>query len=302
MHPTRGPVPPSQFIPIAEESGLIIRIGAWALREACTQGRAWADACSPAKTVTVNISGVELQNDHFLDGLFETLNATGVNPGSLELDITESALMNYPARTASILKALKQRGVRVSVDNFGTGSSNLTSLQRLPLDSLKIDRTLISGVTGNPDETTKVSAMIEMGQNLNLRVIAEGVETSEDLEFLWAHKCDEAVGYYFGQPVPAEQFGDNFRPQEFLIARNSFRNVANEARQLSCSKRWSEPHLGAVEFAQLGIAEEDPVHVLIHLFEPDLFVTEHFADENPALVPTDVSAVVYSPSLKRSGI
>jgi diguanylate cyclase (GGDEF)-like protein/PAS domain S-box-containing protein len=227
MHPTRGSVPPAQFIPIAEESGLIIRIGAWALREACTQGRAWADACSPARTVTVNISGIELQNDRFLDGLFETLEATGLDPASLELDVTESALMKDPARTTPILKAVKQRGVKVSAGNFGTGFSSLTSLQRLPLDSLKIDRTLISRVTGDRDETTKVSAMIEMGKDLKLRVIAEGVETSENLEYLWAHNCDEAVGYYFGQPVPAEQFGDEFRPQEFLTARNSFRDSAN---------------------------------------------------------------------------
>jgi EAL domain-containing protein (putative c-di-GMP-specific phosphodiesterase class I) len=122
---------------------------------------------------------------------------------------------------------VKQRGVKVSAGNFGTGFSSLTSLQRLPLDSLKIDRTLISRVTGDRDETTKVSAMIEMGKDLKLRVIAEGVETSENLEYLWAHNCDEAVGYYFGQPVPAEQFGDEFRPQEFLTARNSFRDSAN---------------------------------------------------------------------------
>ena len=228
MHPTRGPVPPAQFIPIAEQSGLIVRVGAWVLREACTQGRAWADACSPARTVTVNISGVELENDHFLGDLFETLDATGLDPASLELDITESALMKDPARTTPILKAVKQRGVKVSAGNFGTGFSSLTSLQGLPLDSLKIDRTLISRVSGDPDETTKVSAMIEMGKDLKLRVIAEGVETSEDLEFLWAHNCDEAIGYYFGQPVPAEQFGNNFRPQQFLNARNTYRDTQAE--------------------------------------------------------------------------
>ena len=227
MHPTRGLVPPAEFIPVAEESGLIIRIDSWALREACTQCRAWADARNPARTVTVNISEIEFLNDHFLDVLFETLNATGLNPGSLELDIAASILMEHPARTTPILKALKTRGVKVSADNFGTGFSNLTSLQELPLDALKIDRTLISGVTGNADETTKVTAMIEIGQNLNLRVIAAGVETSDDLQFLWAHNCDEAVGYYFGQPVPAEQFGENFRPQTFLTARNSFRDTAN---------------------------------------------------------------------------
>ena len=227
MHPTRGLVPPAEFIPVAEESGLIIRIDSWALREACSQCRAWVDARNPARTVTVNISEIEFLNDHFLDVLFETLNATGLDPGSLELDVAASTLMENPARTTPILKALKTRGVKVSADNFGTGFSNLTSLQELPLDALKIDRTLISGVTHNADETTKVTAMIEIGQNLNLRVIAAGVETSDDLQFLWAHNCDEAVGYYFGEPVPAEQFGENFRPQGLLTARNSFRDTAN---------------------------------------------------------------------------
>jgi diguanylate cyclase (GGDEF)-like protein/PAS domain S-box-containing protein len=227
LHPTRGLIPPAQFIPIAEESGLILDIGAWVLREACTQGQVWAHTGKPARTVAVNISGIELQNSHFLDVLFETLNATGLNPELLELDLPESSLMKHPAHTTPILKALKQRGVKVSVDNFGTGHSDLTSLQKLPLDAIKIDRTLIGKVTGNGDETTKVRAMIEMGQHLNLRVIAEGVETAEDLHFLWAHNCDEAVGYYFGQPVPAEQFGKTFRPQEFLTAKNSFRGTAN---------------------------------------------------------------------------
>jgi diguanylate cyclase (GGDEF)-like protein/PAS domain S-box-containing protein len=227
MHPTRGQVPPAQFLPIAEASGLIIPIGAWALREACTQGRAWEETCGWARTVTVNISELELQNDRFLDDLFQVIDEIGLDPGSLELDVTESILMNHHAWATPILKALKQRGIKVSVDNFGTGFSDLTSLQGLGLDAVKIDRTLIGGVAGDPDESAKVSAMIEMSQSLNLRVIAEGVETSEDLQFLWAHNCDEAVGYYFGEPVPAEQFGENFRPQEFLSARNSFRDKAN---------------------------------------------------------------------------
>ena len=225
-HPTRGPVPPAQFIPIAEESGLILSIGAWVLHEACTQARAWADAGMPARTMAVNISEVQLQDDHFLDGLFETLNATGLDPGSLELDITESALRKRLQQTASILKVLRDRGVKVSADNFGTGYSSLTTLRELPLDALKIDRRFISRIAGNPDETTKVSTIIEMGQNLNLRVIAEGVETTKDLEFLWTHHCDEAMGYYFGQPVPSGQFGEMFRAPTFLGASNSSEEVA----------------------------------------------------------------------------
>ena len=119
-HPVRGLVPPAQFIPIAEKCGLIVPIGAWILREACTQARAWADAGEPAKMVTVNISGIQLQSDRFLDSLFETLNETRLNPGSLELDVTESILRNRPEDTAPILRLLRDRGVKVSVDNFGT--------------------------------------------------------------------------------------------------------------------------------------------------------------------------------------
>jgi diguanylate cyclase (GGDEF)-like protein/PAS domain S-box-containing protein len=218
-HPTRGPVPPSQFIPIAEKSGLILSIGAWVLREACKQTRAWVDVGMPVRTVAVNISEIQLQDDHFLDGLFEILNATGLNPGSLELDIAESALLKRPQQTTATLKVLRDGGVKVSADNFGTGYSSLTTLRELPLDALKIDRRFISRIAGNPDETTKVSTIIEMGQDLNLRVIAEGVETIKDLEFLWAHDCDEAFGYYFGQPVPSSQFGETFPSAEVLGRR-----------------------------------------------------------------------------------
>ncbi len=210
IHPRRGSVPPSQFIPIAEESGLILSIGAWVLREACTQARAWADAGMPAITVAVNISEIQLQTDHFLDGLFETLNATGLDPESLELEVSESVLKKRSEQTTSLLRVLRDRGVKVSVDNFGIGDPKLTGLHKLPLDGLKIDRAVIGRIAGNPNETAKVSAIITMGKDLKLRVIAEGVETADDLRFLRAHHCDEAVGYYLGFPVPAEQFGKPF--------------------------------------------------------------------------------------------
>ena len=221
-HPVRGLVPPAHFIPIAEKCGLIVPIGAWILREACTQARAWADAGEPAKMVTVNISGIQLQGHKFLDSLFETLNETKLNPESLELEVAESVLMNSRENAAAVLRVLRDRGVKVSVDNFGTSYTSLGNLKKLPLDALKIDRSFVSKITGSPDQAAaKVSSMIEMGKDLNLRVIAEGVESFEGLEFLWAHNCDEAVGYYFGQPVPAEQLGEHFQPQRFLRARNS---------------------------------------------------------------------------------
>jgi diguanylate cyclase (GGDEF)-like protein/PAS domain S-box-containing protein len=205
MHPTRGSVPPGQFIPIAEEFGLIVPIDAWALREACNQARTWADAGMPAKAMAVNVSGTQFRSDDFLDGLFATLDETGLDPESLELDVTEKVLMSHPERTAFILKTLRDKGVQVSVDNFGTGNASLSSLQKLPLDALKIDRSFVRQITGVPNGTTTVRSIIGMGRSLNLRVIAGGVETAEDLEFLWAHDCDQAQGNFFSRPVPPEQ-------------------------------------------------------------------------------------------------
>jgi len=222
-NPGRGLVPPAQFIPIAEECGLIVPVGKWILHEACAQAQAWADAGEPLKMVIVNISGIQLLSDRFLDSLFETLTETRLNPRSLELDVTESVLRNSPEDTARVLRVLRDKGVKVSVDNFGTSHTTLSSLKKLPLDALKMDRSFVSRITGTPDNATaKVSSMIDLGRDLHLRVIAEGVESVESLEFLWAHNCDEAVGYYFGQPVPAGQFGEKFQPEKSLRTRNSF--------------------------------------------------------------------------------
>jgi diguanylate cyclase (GGDEF)-like protein len=211
-HPTRGTVPPGEFIPVAEESGLILPIGDWVFGEACTQARAWADASRPAKTMDVNVSGAQFQSGGFLDGLFAVLSKTGLDPALLELDVTESVLMNDPERTAFILKTLRDRGVQVSVDNFGMAASSLSSLQKLPLNALKIDRSIVRQITTIPGGTATVGALIDMGRSLDLRVIAEGVETAEDLEFLWEHDCDEAQGNFFSRPVPPDQLTKLFQP------------------------------------------------------------------------------------------
>ena len=211
-HPTRGTILPGQFIPIAEESGLILPIGAWVFGEACTQARAWADAGMPPKTMAVNVSRVQFQSGDFLDGLFAALSKTGMDPGFLELDVTESVLMHHPERTAFILKTLRDKGVQVSVDNFGTGNSSLSSMQKLPLKALKIDRSFIRQITTVPGGTATVEAFIDMARSLHLRVIAQGVETTEDLEFLWAHDCDEAQGNFFSRPVPPDQLAKLLQP------------------------------------------------------------------------------------------
>jgi diguanylate cyclase (GGDEF)-like protein len=215
---TRGSTPPMQFIPVAEDSGQILPIGAWVLREACTQERTWLDAGLPVPAMAVNVSAVQFQNEKFLEDLFATLKETGLDPRHLELEVTESVLMKHAQFAAAILQILRNRGVRVSVDDFGTGYSSLSYLQQFPLDALKIDQSFVRGINTNPGETTIVNAIINMGRSLNMRVIAEGVETAGDLAFLKAHNCDEAQGYYFSRPVPAEQFArflERHNPQSF---------------------------------------------------------------------------------------
>jgi EAL domain-containing protein (putative c-di-GMP-specific phosphodiesterase class I) len=206
VHPTRGAVSPAQFIPVAEDCGLILPIGKWVLREACRQGRAWMDAGLPLRSVAVNISAMEFRQEEFLGGVFAILEDTGLDPGCLELELTESVLMKHAESTESILKALRARGVQVAVDDFGTGYSSLSYLRRFPIDALKIDQSFVRQITNAPDETSIVTAIISMGRSLKLRVVAEGVETQQELAFLQANHCDEAQGYYFSRPVAAAEF------------------------------------------------------------------------------------------------
>jgi len=205
-HPVRGLVPPSDFIPIAEDCGLIVPIGNWVLREACKQACAWAKAGLPMITMAMNISAMEFRDADFLDGVFRILRETALDPKLLELELSESVLMKRAESTQSILNTLRASGVRLAVDDFGTGYSSLSYLRKFPIDALKIDQSFIRQITTAPDETTIVTAVISMGRSLKLRVVAEGVETPEELAFLQARQCDEAQGYYFSRPVLPEQF------------------------------------------------------------------------------------------------
>jgi EAL domain-containing protein (putative c-di-GMP-specific phosphodiesterase class I) len=206
IHPNRGLIPPAQFIPVAEDCGLILPIGKWVLREACKQARSWVDAGLPLATVAVNISAMEFRNENFLESVFEILKDTDLDPSSLELELTESVLMKRVESAASILQTLRARGVHLAVDDFGTGYSSLSYLRKFPIDALKIDQSFVHQIATTPDETTIVTAVISMGRSLKLRVVAEGVETREQLDFLQAQQCEEAQGYYFSPPVPPQQF------------------------------------------------------------------------------------------------
>jgi len=205
-HSQRGPVPPTRFIAIAEETGLILEIGAWVLSEACTQAQAWVEAGLPSITMAVNVSAVQLAHEAFLDDLFSTLEQTGLDPKSLELEVTETVLMKHAIQTASVLQTLRDRGVLVSLDDFGTGYSSLSYLKEFPLDALKIDRSFVHQANSAPNDSTIVGAIVSMGRSLNLRVIAEGVETLEVVDFLKSLDCDEAQGRYFSGPVSAGEF------------------------------------------------------------------------------------------------
>jgi diguanylate cyclase (GGDEF)-like protein/PAS domain S-box-containing protein len=206
LHPVRGPVSPAQFIPVAEDCGLILPIGQWVLREACKQAQSWVDAGLSLGTMAVNISSMEFRADNFLESVFAILSETGLDPKSLELELTESVLMKRAESAASVLKALRARGVQIAVDDFGTGYSSLSYLRKFPIDALKIDQSFVRQITSAPDDTTIVTAVISMGRSMKLRVIAEGVETREELVFLQAHHCNEAQGYYFSRPVAAHLF------------------------------------------------------------------------------------------------
>lgn len=215
-HPTRGLVPPGQFIPVAEDCGLILPIGRWVLREACRQAMTWLESGLPHITVAVNISAIEFRDEHFLESAFAIIRETGLDPRSLELELTESVLMKRAESTEFILRALRARGVRLAVDDFGTGYSSLSYLRKFPIDTLKIDQSFVRQIVTAPDETTIVTAIISMGRSLKLRVVAEGVETQQELAFLQAHNCDEAQGYYFSRPLAPREFAlllENGLPQ-----------------------------------------------------------------------------------------
>ena len=205
-HPERGLIPPALFVPIAEDCGLIVSIGQWVLHEACRQAQAWDDAGLPPLPVAVNISALEFQSKDFLEGVRATLKETRLDPRCLELELTESVLMQNDGSTAPALIALKALGVRLAIDDFGTGYSSLSYLRQFPIDTLKIDQSFVHEITAGSLDDTIVGAVISMGKTLRYRVIAEGVETGEQLAFLQRQRCGEGQGFHFSRPVSVEDF------------------------------------------------------------------------------------------------
>jgi diguanylate cyclase (GGDEF)-like protein/PAS domain S-box-containing protein len=206
LHPNLGILSPMQFVPIAEDSGLILPIGRWVLREACRQARAWLNDGLQAIPVGINISSLEFRSNGFLEGVRATLNDSRLNPCSLELEMTEGVLMEHADSTTAMLKALKDMGVRLTVDDFGTGYSSLSYLTRFPIDALKLDQSFVHKIAAETEHGAIINAVISMAKSLKRRVIAEGVETAEQLAFLRAKACDEGQGYYFGPAVIPEHF------------------------------------------------------------------------------------------------
>ena len=202
-HPTLGLIPPSEFIPLAEDTGLIVPIGEWVLRTACLQGRRWRDQRFAPIQIAVNISARQFHDQDLAQTVIRILEETGLSPKYLELELTESCIMQDAEFAAGMLNRLKSMGINISIDDFGTGFSSLASLKRLPIDALKIDQSFVREATSDPDDAALVMAIITLAHNLRLRVIAEGVETDDQLRFLQLLRCDEIQGDFFSKPVSA---------------------------------------------------------------------------------------------------
>ena len=207
QHPERGLVYPGEFIPILEETGLIVPVGLWVLETACEQIRRWEREGIEVESIGINLSARQFQQPHFDAHMRRVIETSGIQPGKIELEITETMLMSDPAQAIETLRRLKQLGVSLSVDDFGTGYSGLSYLRQLPLDSLKIAGNFISNVPHDPDDAAIALAIINLAHNLGLRVVAEGVETEAQARFLATHRCDILQGYYFSVPLDTERYG-----------------------------------------------------------------------------------------------
>jgi EAL domain-containing protein (putative c-di-GMP-specific phosphodiesterase class I) len=211
QNPYLGSVTPTQFIPVAEETGLIVVIGKWVLKTACAQNVSWQKQGLPAVCTAVNLSLRQLMDENLIDDIRAALNDSGLEPSLLGLEITESMVMHNPTRMIAVLAKIKSLGVRLAIDDFGTGYSSLAQIKHFPIDTLKVDRSFIHNIPQDAEDRAITEAIITMGKTLSLTVVAEGVETEDQLDFLREHSCDEMQGYYFSKPIVPEQFADLLR-------------------------------------------------------------------------------------------
>jgi diguanylate cyclase (GGDEF)-like protein len=219
-HPELGLVSPAEFIPLAEDTGLIAPIGEWVLRTACAQNRSWKESGLAPLRIGVNLSLRQFQQTDLVEMVGGALAASGLEPGHLELELTESSIMKNAEHAVATLRRLKGMGIKISIDDFGSGYSSLTYLKHLPLDALKIDQSFVRDMTTDPNDAAIVMTIIALAHSLKLQVIAEGVETEDQSRFLRLLKCDEMQGYFFSRPLPAEAF-------EQLVAEGAGRSMAN---------------------------------------------------------------------------
>lgn len=215
-HPTRGSISPAEFVPMAEKTGFIIPLGEWVLKTACAQAKVWQDAGFAPLRIAVNLSGHQFNQPDLSGLVIDTLKETGLDPNYLELEITESALMHNPEKAIETLGELKAIGIQISIDDFGTGYSSLSYLRQFPFDTLKLDRSFVTQAANDEKDAAITIAILQMARNLNLKIVAEGVETASQLAFLHSHQCDEIQGYWFSPPLSAEALEELLRAGKSL--------------------------------------------------------------------------------------
>jgi diguanylate cyclase (GGDEF)-like protein len=217
-HPELGVLPPAQFIPLAEETGLIVPVGRWVLKEACAQNMAWQRGGLRPVSMAVNLSPRQFVDEHLLQDIDEALAASGMSAVLLQLEVTESMVMRNVSRAVKVLDAIQRRGIRLAIDDFGTGYSSMSLMKQFPIDTIKIDRSFVRDLPDDSEDKAIAQAIISMGKALGMTVVAEGVETAEQQTFLRDHACDEMQGFLFSKPLPPQQLAELLRPAPLLVA------------------------------------------------------------------------------------
>jgi len=207
-----------QFIPLAEETGLIVPIGRWVLKEACAQNVAWQRRGLRPVSMAVNLSPRQFADEHLLQDIDEALAASGMSPVLLQLEVTESMVMRNVSRAVKVLDAIQNRGIRLAIDDFGTGYSSMSLMKQFPIDTIKIDRSFVRDLPDDSEDKAITQAIISMGKALGMTIVAEGVETAEQEAFLRDHACDEMQGFLFSKPVPSQQLAELLRSAPLLIS------------------------------------------------------------------------------------